>query len=196
MEQLSTLVLAAYDHMIDLELRDLAVDGGMTAAPCGGEVAGRSPVNRGKQGLTRSLVVDATGIPLGVMATPASRPDSPLLETTLDTLARLSPWSAPVTVHLDRGYDSGLTRQRLAARGFIGEIARRRGSPAPLTAGQRWVAELTHALTKAFKEIVWCTERRAVVAAFETASAGGILVVRRLIRQGWTRYRREGRPYH
>jgi hypothetical protein len=29
----------------------------------GGEVAGRSPVDRGKHGLKRSIITDATGIP-------------------------------------------------------------------------------------------------------------------------------------
>lgn len=136
MDALHALVLAAYDRMIGLDLTDVAVDGCMTTAPCGGEVAGPSPVNRGKQGLKRSLVVDAAGIPLGVIAAPASRPDSPLLEATLDTVARLGLLSEVGTVHLDRGYDSDLTRQRLAGRGLQGEIARR-GAPAPLTAGQR-----------------------------------------------------------
>ena len=44
------LALAAFDRMIGLELADLSVDGAITKAPCGGEVAGRSPVDRGKQG--------------------------------------------------------------------------------------------------------------------------------------------------
>jgi hypothetical protein len=140
MEAIHTLVLEAYDRMIGLELSDLAVDGCLTVAPCGGEVAGRSPVNRGRQGFKRSLVVDASGIPLGTVAAPANRPDSPVLEATLDTLDRLGPLPNTVTVHLDRGYDSGLTRQRLAARGLQGEIAPR-GKLAPLTAGQRWVDE-------------------------------------------------------
>lgn len=192
-ETLHRLVLAAYDHMIGLELCDLAVDGCMTMAPCGGEVAGRSPVNRGKQGLKRSLVVDATGIPLGAVVAPASRPDSPLLEATLDTLARLGPLPDTVTVHLDRGYDSGLTRHRLAARGMHGAIAAR-GRPAPLTAGQRWVVERTHAWLNAYKKLVWCTERRAIVVAFWLTLAAVIIIVRRLLRNGWTRYRWNGRP--
>jgi hypothetical protein len=33
-------------RMIGLNLADLAVDGCITKAPCGGEVAGRSPVDR------------------------------------------------------------------------------------------------------------------------------------------------------
>ena len=49
MDRLQTLVLAAYDQMIGLELGDIAVDGCITKAPCGGEVAGRSPVDGGNR---------------------------------------------------------------------------------------------------------------------------------------------------
>lgn len=89
MDRLQAIALAAYDRMIGLALEDIAVDGGITKAPCGGEVAGRSPVDRGKQGLKRSTVVDANGIPLGTVVAPANRHDAPLLEPTLDTLADL-----------------------------------------------------------------------------------------------------------
>ena len=55
-EQVHTLALRAYDRMIGLDLDELAVDGCLTKAPGGGEAAGRSPVDRGKQGLKRSVV--------------------------------------------------------------------------------------------------------------------------------------------
>jgi len=61
MEMLQGLVLEAYDRIIGLELSDVAVDGCITKAPCGGERAGKSPVDRGKQGTKRSTVVDASG---------------------------------------------------------------------------------------------------------------------------------------
>lgn len=80
---LQVIGLAAYDRMIGRGLGDLAVDGCITKAPCGGEVAGKSPVDRGKQGIKRSTVVDRNGIPLGAIAAPANRHDSPLLEPTL-----------------------------------------------------------------------------------------------------------------
>jgi hypothetical protein len=35
------ICLTAYDRIIDLDLDDLAVDGCIAKAPCGGEVAGR-----------------------------------------------------------------------------------------------------------------------------------------------------------
>ena len=64
-EQLRLLVLAAYDRLFGLELEQLAVDGCTTKAPCGGQMAGPSPVDRRKQGLKRSTVTEAGGIRWG-----------------------------------------------------------------------------------------------------------------------------------
>ena len=87
MPTLRELALKAYDRYIGLQLSDVAVDCCITKAPCGGEKAGRrSPVDRGKQGIKRSTLVDAKGILLGTVAAPANRHDSPLLDETLDTL--------------------------------------------------------------------------------------------------------------
>ena len=190
MDTLLALALGAYDRLIGLALSDLAIDCCMTKAPCGGEVAGRSPVDRGKQGRKRPLAVDGAGIPLATIAAPANRHDAPLLEPTLDALAMAD---AGMTIHLDRGYDSGVTRQRLAGRGLVAEIAER-GKPAPVTAGQRWVVERTAAWTNAHKKLVWCTERRSRVVAFRIAFSAVIIVVGRLVREGWTRYRWDTRP--
>lgn len=191
MEALQALVLAAYDRMIGLVLEDVAVDCCMTKAPCGGEVAGRSPVDRGKQGLKRSLVVDGAGIPLATIAAPANRHDAPLLEPTL---AALGFAERPMTVHLDRGYDSRATRQRLVERGLTAAIAAK-GTPAPIAAGKRWVVERTTAWTNAHKKLVWCTERRTVVVAFWIAFSAVIIIVGRLLREAWIRYRWETRPH-
>jgi len=48
-DRLGQLCLGAYDRIVGLDLTDLSVDGCITKAPCGGEVAGKSPVDRGKQ---------------------------------------------------------------------------------------------------------------------------------------------------
>ena len=69
--------------LIGLEFSDVAVDCCITKAPCGGEKSGRSPVDRGKRGLKRSMAVDSEGIPLGAVSAPANRHDSPLLVPTL-----------------------------------------------------------------------------------------------------------------
>jgi len=125
---------------------------------------------------------------------PAARHDSPLLEPTLDLLKRFGPFPEPPTVHLDRGYDSAVTRKRLAQRGFIDDISPR-GKPAPLAATGRWVIERTHAWTNAHKKLVWCTERRVVVIGFWLAFAAVLITVGRLVREGWRRYRWDDRPH-
>ena len=48
-------------------------------------------------------------------------------------------------MHLDAGYDSNITRQLLDSLGLHGEIARK-GVPAPVQIGKRWVTERTHSL--------------------------------------------------
>ncbi len=88
-EEAPKIVLDAYDQMIGLDLTDISVDGCITKAPCGGERAGRSPVDRGKRSVKRSVAVDARGIPLAVVTAPANRHDSPLLEQTLDAARAL-----------------------------------------------------------------------------------------------------------
>jgi len=96
-------------------------------------------------------------------------------------------------VHLDRGYDSNATRERLEDHGLLAEIAQK-GKPAPLTATKRWVVERTSSWHNAHKKLVWCTERRGRVIDFWVAFSEVIIIVRRLIREGWSRYRWEGRP--
>ncbi len=194
MEKLQEVVLDAYDWMIGLDLTDVAVDCCITKAPCGGQKAGRSPVDRGKGGIKRSVVVDANGIPLGAIAAPANRHDSPLLEETLDTLEVLGELPERMSVHLDRGYDSGATREKLQLRDLIPAISEK-GKPAPLAATKRWVVERTNSWNNAYKKLVWCTERADPVIDFWLAFSGVIITVGRLIRRGWTHYRWEGRPY-
>jgi hypothetical protein len=65
-EALHAAALRAYDQIIGLELGDVAVDGCLTKAPCGGDRAGPSPVDRRKGGLKRSVASDGHGIPLGI----------------------------------------------------------------------------------------------------------------------------------
>lgn len=79
MDNLEEMARQAYDRTIGLDVADVAVDCCLTKAPCGGEKAVRSPVDRRKQGIKRSVAVDAHGIPLGFATAPANRHDSPLL---------------------------------------------------------------------------------------------------------------------
>ena len=51
---LEQIVLETWDRAVGLDLADITVDGQITKAPCGGEVAGKSPIGRGKLGITWS----------------------------------------------------------------------------------------------------------------------------------------------
>jgi hypothetical protein len=192
-EQVHTLALRAYDRMIGLELEDLAVDGCITKAPSGGEAAGRSPVDRGKQGLKRSLVTDGVGIPLHVVSAGANRHDAPLLGPTLAGLEKLDGLPDDVTVHLDRGYDGTPTRALLDALGFDGAIARK-GVPAPIQAGSRWVVERSHGWMNGYGKLRRCTEKRSAVVDFYLFLAAALVVLRQLIQRARLRYRWPSRP--
>ena len=134
-------------------------------APGGGEAAGRSPVDRGKQGLKRSLVTDGVGIPLQVVSAGANRHDAPLLGPTWAGLEQLDGRPEDVTGHLARGYAGGPSRALLDAFGFAGAIART-GVPAPLQAGSRWVVERTHQWMNGSGKLRRCPEQHSVVVDF------------------------------
>jgi transposase len=192
-EQLRLAVLGAYDRMLGLELEQLAVDGCTTKAPCGGQTAGPSPVDRRKQGLKRSILTDAGGIPLGAVPAAANRRDDGLLAATLDAIGVAGLLPAQPVVHLDAGYDYQPCRQVLTERGMIGQIATR-GIPAPIQASRRWVIERTHAWGNQYGKLRWCTERRRLVVQFWLALANAVIVCGRLLRRAWTCYRWQARP--
>jgi transposase len=56
--ELKTIARECYDRIAGLALADIAVDGYITKAPGGGDRAGPSPVDRRKQGMKRSLMVE------------------------------------------------------------------------------------------------------------------------------------------
>jgi len=139
--------------------------------------------------------VDGKGIPIiGGVTDPANRHDSPLLTPTLEHASEsVGGLPEQANVHLDRAYDSGVTRERLKDRGLCPEIAKK-GKPAPLGATKRWVVERTNSWHNAHKKLLWCTERQGRVIDFWVAFSDVIIIVRRLIREAWARYRWESRP--
>lgn len=194
---LEDICLGAYDQIVGLDLGDVTVDGCIVKAPCGGEAAGRSPVDRGKLGTKRSLLVDSAGIPLGCVVAPANRHDSPLLRPTLAKLARFNEGLGVglperITVHLDAGYDSTKTRDLLDELGCHGVISIK---GFPLQAGARWVVERTNSWhNRGFKKLAICTERRSRVIEAFIALANAVIITRRLIAQARITHRWDTRP--
>lgn len=192
-KNLKEIARDAYDRMVGLELRDILIDGCITKKPGGGECAGRSPVDRGKQGMKRSLMTEGRGIPLDRVLAPANRHDSMLFAATLDKIDDLGPLPEDITVHLDAAYNSPRVREALEKHQMTGAIARK-GEKAPLQAGQRWPVERTNAWHNSFARLQRCYERKEEVidAFFDLADA--IITLRRLIREAWTLYRWDTRP--
>ena len=198
MDTLERIVRDAYDQMVGLELSEVAVDCCIAKAPCGGEKAGRSPVDGGKRGIKRSVAVDAHGIPPAVVTAPANRHDSPLLAQTLDAARaeELLPEGASIRL-LDRGYDSEATREKLRDWRLIPEISEKGKKPAPVAATGRWIVERTNSSWQAklaHKKLAWCTGRRERVIGFWIAFSNVVIIVARLVREARTRYRWDGRP--
>jgi hypothetical protein len=193
-QTLLRLVLHAFDQMIGLDLDNLAVDGSITKSPCGGEVSGRSPVDRGKQGTKRSVACDGDGIPLHLLAARANDHDSPLLEPTLAGICdMIGPLPDRPCMHLDRGYDSTKTRDLLEILGYDDEIAVK-GIPAPIQAGKRWPVERTHSWMNGYGKLRRFTDKRKVIVEFYLYLAATLTVIRRLINRARSLYRWPTRP--
>lgn len=154
---------------------------------------GRSPVDRDKQGLNRSTLTDAAGIPLHVGSAGANRHDAVLLAPTLDGLAAVPSPPDAITAHLDRGSSGASTQALLDAVGITGEIARH-GVPAPLQVGKRWVVERPQSWMNGDGTLRRCMERTALVVDFSLFLAATFVVTRRLIGEARTRYRWPDRP--
>ena len=128
-DRLLTEALAAYDRIIGLDLSEVAVDGSLHKAPCGGEGTGPNPTDRGKTGWKWSIATDRAGIPLGWVIEGANRNDSVLLEPTLQDVKARGLLADIETLHLDRGYDSDLTLTRCAQLGLTDVVCAKRRKP-------------------------------------------------------------------
>jgi transposase len=187
--------LSAYDRVIGLELADVALDGSLHKSPCGGEGTGKNPTDRGRLGWKWSILTDLRGIPFGWTIEAANRNDSILLAPTLDDAASRGLLCDIETIWLDRGYDSGLTRERLASRHIDDAIiARKRkpGSKEPKTnqpMGLRWPVERTNSWLSNYGQLRRNTDRRTVHRLAQFALAIAFLLTAKLIdyRNRWSR---------
>ena len=88
--------ISGYDRIIGLDLSEVAVDGSLHKAPCGGEGTGPNPTDRAKIGWKWSVATDLFGIPIGWVIDGANRNDSILLEPTLQAVAARGLLLAPI----------------------------------------------------------------------------------------------------
>lgn len=95
--------LAAYDRIVGLDLSEVAIDGSLHKAPCGGEGTGKNPTDRGKLGWKWSIATDAAGIVIGWELDGANRHDIKLLDPTLAAVEARGLVVDIETLHLDPG---------------------------------------------------------------------------------------------
>ncbi len=186
-DAISHEAIEGYDRIVGLDFSDVSLDGSLHKSPCGGEGTGPNPTDRAKLGWKWSLLVDANGIPLGWHTAGANRNDSVLLEPTLDDLGGRGMLGEIETIWLDRGYDSELTRQRLAERDIADAvIATRRKRPTgeptrPQPMGLRWPVERTNSWLSNFGQLRRNTDRKPRHRDAQFALAVTFLLVAKLI---------------
>lgn len=187
--------IGAYDRIIELDLSDVSVDGSLHKSPGGGEGTGPNPTDRGKLGHKWSILTDRQGIPIGWALDGANRNDSAMLAPTLDAAAERGLLIDVETLWLDRGYDSGATRDRLAARGIDDAIIakkRPRGAaktPTPRQPmGLRWPVERTNSWLSNFGQLRRNTDRDPDRRGCQVALAIVFLLTAKLIdwRNRWS----------
>ena len=88
---LKPIARESYDRIVGLVLRGPRRRRLHHQSPRRGGMRRPSPVDRRKQGMKRSLLVEGYGIPLGRVLAAANRHDSPLLAPTLDKLDEIGP---------------------------------------------------------------------------------------------------------
>lgn len=124
----------------------------------GGQETGHNPTDCGKLGSKRHILVDARGIPLGVLVSGANRHDSVIFERCVDATPAIKglagrPRQRPTKWYADKGYDYRWCRAHLKKRGITSSIARRGVESSERLGKHRWVVERTHAWFTGFGKL-------------------------------------------
>ncbi len=155
-----------------------------------GDLVGPNPTDRAKNGVKRSILVEADGGPLSVVVAGANMPDFKLLGATLDVIVveRPAPTEeAPQHLCLDKGYDNALVREIVQERNYVPHI-RKIGEEKLDKAGEkryparRWVVERT---------LGWLSKCRAVLVRYDKKAANYLGLIKVACILLW--YRRQHR---
>lgn len=155
-----------------------------------GDLVGPNPTDRGKNGVKRSLLVEADGGPLAVVVAGANVHDTKLLAQTLDAIVveRPSPTEeAPQHLCLDKGYDNPTGEEAVAKHDYIPHVRRIGEEKKDLTGtkrypARRWVVERT---------LGWLSKCRAILVRYEKKSSNYLGMIKLACILLW--YRRQHR---
>jgi transposase len=192
-EALKAEAIAAFDRIIGLDLTEVSVDGSLHKAPYGGEGTGPNPTDRGKLGWKWSVAAERHGVPIGWAIDGANRNDVRMLLPTIDAVAEAGLLVDIDTLHLDRGYDYPVVRERLAVYGLDDLSIQRRGTKEPgkcqaVRLGLRWIVEATNSWWSNYGQLRRNTDRRSRHRHAALCLATTLLIVGKLItwRNRWS----------
>ena len=154
---------------------------------------GPNPTDRGKNGVKRSILVEAAGGPLAVVIAGANVRDDKLLAATLDAVVVERPKPAEEGVPqqhlcLDKGYDNGPAREVVKERDYVAHIRRIGEEKLDRATGEkryparRWVVERT---------LGWLSKCRAILVRYEKKAANYLGLIKVACILLW--YRRQHR---
>jgi transposase len=188
-ETLEAEALAGYDRIVGLDLADVAIDGALNKAPCGGEGTGKNPTDRGKLGWKWSIATESSGMVIGWVIDAANRNDIVLLEPTLDAVAGRGLVADIETLHLDKGYDSQGARALAAQHGIDDAVIGRRRARGqaeeevrrPFNISRRWIVERTNSWLTNLGQLRRNTDRHPRHRRAQFALALALLTAAKLI---------------
>ena len=146
-----------------------------------GKKTGPNPTDRAKGGTKRSLLTEASGIPIALAVAGANKNDFKMARNTLEAIVAARPdptEQEPQGMCLDKGYDFEEVRALLCEFGFTAHI-RARGEEAKAIkheAGyraRRWVVERTHSWLNRFRALLvrWQKKAQSYLALLHLACA-------------------------
>ncbi|MEX0445634.1 IS5 family transposase [Xenorhabdus sp. SGI246] len=142
----------------------LSMDGCLTKSPLAGKKTGRNPTDRGKQGVKRSLMTDANGLPLSLVVAGANTHDIKLVADTLDALQTGRP-GYRLHLCLDKGYEAAWLETYLKSRHYELHIQSRKEEITAIKTtdfkAHRWVVERTHSWMNRFRRVLIRWEKKA-----------------------------------
>lgn len=157
--------LIFFDNLKGIEWEWQAMDGAITKAPLGQEQTGANPTDRSKSGVKRCLLVEGSGIPIGIAVAGANRNDMKMTEDTLKTMAikRPDPEIIPQNMCLDKGFDYEEVREILSDWRYTAHIRTRgeeKRESMPGYRARRWVVERTHSWLNRFRRLLVRWEKK------------------------------------
>ena len=133
-----------------------------------GEKTGPNPTDRAKKGVKRSLLTEASGIPIGLAVDGVNRHDCKMVEATIESIPVERPKPTKRKdqgMCLDKGYDSGEVKDLVKEFGYTAHICSRGEEAQSIKreAGfkaRRWVVERTHSWMNRFRRILTRWEKK------------------------------------